>query len=247
LLVIVIIAFIAAVMDISLGMGFGTVMLPILILFGYQPLEVLPVLLLLQVTAGLLASVSNQINGNVDFTKIMRIKIVGIFVLSGVLGAVFGAWFANNIMASYLKLVIGLILIIAGIFFILRKAIFKNKVKSYVKIISASIIAAFSKAAAGVYGPIVTPGQIISGIKPKSAVAITIFSEAVISLAGFFSFFYLGAVNLELYAKLFIPLVLAAVFGSLFIKILPKGYIKKGIGFLIIVLGMIIIIRSFFN
>ena len=52
---IVIIAFFAEYIDSTLGMGYGTTLTPLLILFGFEPLQVVPAVLLSELVTGLLA------------------------------------------------------------------------------------------------------------------------------------------------------------------------------------------------
>ncbi|MDD5081165.1 MAG: hypothetical protein PHC58_04125, partial [Candidatus Omnitrophica bacterium] len=48
-------AFIFEYMDSTLGMGYGTTLTPVLLIMGYEPLQVVPVVLISELFSGLLA------------------------------------------------------------------------------------------------------------------------------------------------------------------------------------------------
>ena len=97
LLLLFILAFFAESIDIIMGMGFGTLVTPILIAFGYNPLVVLPIVLLLQAIAGLTAGFWHHFQENINLLHHEKIKIALLFVVVGIIGATAGAFFATNI------------------------------------------------------------------------------------------------------------------------------------------------------
>ena len=62
-----ILAFISEYLDSGLGMGYGTALVPILILLGYDPLSVVPAVLISQLCTDIAACVSHSYCANVDF------------------------------------------------------------------------------------------------------------------------------------------------------------------------------------
>ncbi|MBA3064617.1 sulfite exporter TauE/SafE family protein, partial [Candidatus Woesearchaeota archaeon] len=64
---IAIIAFFAEYIDSTLGMGYGTILTPLLLLFGFNPLQVVPAVLLSELITGLLAGFTHHKAGNVNF------------------------------------------------------------------------------------------------------------------------------------------------------------------------------------
>ena len=69
-----ILAFFCEYMDSTLGMGYGTTLTPVLLIMGYQPLQVVPVILISELITGLLAGAFHHKEGNVDFKpKIIQI------------------------------------------------------------------------------------------------------------------------------------------------------------------------------
>ena len=61
------IALSAEYMDSTIGMGYGTTLTPILLLFGYEPMQVVPAVLISELVTGLLAGFTHHSVGNVDF------------------------------------------------------------------------------------------------------------------------------------------------------------------------------------
>ena len=62
----VILAFICEYMDSTLGMGYGTTLTPLLLIMGYEPLQVVPVVLISELFSGLLAGVFHHKEGKKD-------------------------------------------------------------------------------------------------------------------------------------------------------------------------------------
>jgi uncharacterized membrane protein YfcA len=237
------IAFIAECIDIILGMGFGTIMTPLLIGLGYNPLVVLPIVLLLQAIAGMSAGVSHHMHENIDFFHKEKLKITSVFVLVGSVGAVGGAFVATHINLVYLEIIIGAFVILAGIALFFSRFIHKTKKVSYKRLCSFCVVAAFAKTMTGVYGPIVTPGQILSGIDEKEAVATTSMAEGITSLVGFLAFAYFVAVDWSLFLPLLIAILIAVPLSTYVVKIAPKHYLRRGVGTLVMTLGIILLVK----
>ena len=161
-IILFIIAFFAESVDIILGMGFGTIMTPVLIEVGYSPLVVLPIVLLLQAIAGFAAGISHHLNGNIDLLEKEKMRVASLFVIVGGIGAVAGAFVASHININYLEIIIGIVVVFAGVSLFARRYLHTGKI-SYPKLYTVGAFAAFAKTMTGVYGPIVTSGQIISG------------------------------------------------------------------------------------
>ncbi len=71
----ILIAFLAEYVDSSLGMGYGTTLTPLLILFGFDPLQIVPAVLLSELVTGILAGVFHHSVGNVNF-GLPKIKVI---------------------------------------------------------------------------------------------------------------------------------------------------------------------------
>jgi len=238
-----VLAFLAESIDIILGMGFGTIMTPLLIELSYNPLSVLPTILLLQAIAGITAGFSHHFQENINFLSREKAKIVALFVIFGGIGAVAGAFVATHINLTYLKLIIGVVVVVAGIALFATRFLHKSKL-SYNKLLAVGTLGAFAKTMTGVYGPIVTSGQIISGVNEKEAVAITVFTEGITSFIGFLAFMFFVKIEMSLFLPLLVAVLAAVPLSTYIVKISPKHYLRRGIGSLVIALGLILIIKT---
>ena len=60
---IALLAFVAEYVDSTLGMGYGTTLTPVLLAFGYEPMQVVPAVLLSELFTGLLAGLAHHSAG----------------------------------------------------------------------------------------------------------------------------------------------------------------------------------------
>jgi len=181
--------------DATLGMGYGTTLTPILLIMGYEPLAVIPALLVSQWLAGIAAGVSHQSAGNIDLTaKSIHLKVSMVLASCGIVGALAAVRIALSIDKDLLTLIIGGIVFLVGILiFATRGRRFRF---SWRKIIALGFVASFTKGlSAGGYGPIVTGGQILSGVGGKQAIGVTALSEGLTCLVATMAFLASGKVT----------------------------------------------------
>ena len=205
---IIIIAFFAEYIDATLGMGYGTTLTPVLLLSGFEPLQVVPAVLLSELITGLLAGFTHHSMGNVNFRpatmnlkKIyLAIKNLGLFesiklgiphnlkvalLISScsIIGTTVAVLIAINIPGFYLKLYIGLLVLTIGAVILLT--LNKNYGFSWKKITGLSLIASFNKGiSGGGYGPVVTGGQLLAGVEGKKVIGITSLAEGLTCIVG---------------------------------------------------------------
>jgi len=243
-----IICFLCELMDSSLGMGYGTTLTPILLAVGYEPLQIVPTILLSEFLSGLSASIFHHRAGNVDFTSknSRHRKIAVVLALGSVVGVIVGVNLAIEIPTFILKLTIGIIITTAGIIIL----IFLNHTFSYKKwkMVSIASIASFNKAlSGGGYGPLLTSGQILSGIKGKASVAITSFSESFTCLAAVILFMIRGHyISIELLIPVCAGALLSVPISANIVSNLNETYLKRAIAILTIGLGLFTIIKTIF-
>ncbi len=194
--------------DATLGMGYGTTLTPILLLMGYDPLEVIPALLVCQWLAGIAAGISHQSAGNIDLSsKSAHLKIAMLLAGCGIIGGLIAVRIAISIAPIVLTTVIGAVVLIVGIVIFVTRG--RRYHFSWNKIIFLGLIASFNKGlSAGGYGPIVTGGQILSGVGGKQAIGITALAEGLTCLVIVMGYLASGIVNDLSVAY---PLVIGAV------------------------------------
>jgi uncharacterized membrane protein YfcA len=188
----VILAFIAEYFAATLGMGYGTTLAPILIILGYDPLVLVPAILFSQFLAGFASAAFHHRFRNMNLAEHRDEKEAAvIFSVMGV-GGVLVAAFANiNLPASYVKAYIAITVMAMGVLMIAN--VRRESVYSRARLAVIGVFAAFNKGiSGGGYGPIATSGQIISGIRPRAAIAITALVEGVICALGITIYFVLS-------------------------------------------------------
>jgi hypothetical protein len=246
LAVCLVISFVAGLTDISLGMGYGFTVTPILLLLGFGPRVAVPSVLFSSFVGALTSSFFHHRLGNVDFG--LGGDSLRVSALIGGLGAVggsVGALIALGISTFHLSLYIGSLVTASGLF-VLASREFKPSF-SWSKIVAMSLLGAFNKGLSGSgFGPIVTTGGLLSGLDEKASVSIQSLSESPVSLVGFLTFVLSGAViEWALVFVLTIGVVLASPLAALVVQRLDKERLRTLIGLAAIAVGGTTLVRLF--
>ena len=266
---IVIVAFFSEYIDSTLGMGYGTTLTPLLLLFGFNPLQVVPAVLLSELITGLLAGFTHHKAGNVNFkpksTNIryimkrlkelgyvesfkrgipIHLKIALVLAACSIIGTIAAVFIAVNIPKLWLKLYIGLLVMVIGgvILFTLNK----NYKFSWKKILGLGFIASFNKGiSGGGYGPVVTGGQLLSGVSGKNAVGITSLAEGLTCAVGVTAYLLTKSIiDWRLAPYLILGAVLSVPFSALTVKKIKTRTLTVIIGIVTLILGAFTIIKT---
>jgi len=240
-------AFLCELIDSTLGMGYGTTLTPVLMLFGFGPLAIVPCVLLSELITGITAGLTHHRAGNVNFKRgSIHLKIAMVLAACSVLGATSAVFIAINIPKLWLKTYIGVIVLGMGILILLT--LNKNYRFSWKKITGIGLIAAFNKGmSGGGYGPVVTGGQILSGISGNNAVGITSLAEGLTCVVGVIVFIVSPeTINWGLAPSLIIGAILSVPFSTFIVKKLPTRTLKIAIGVLTLILGLVTLIKVFY-
>ena len=99
----------------------------------------------------------------------------------------------------------------------------------------------------GGYGPVVTGGQILSGVEGKSAVGITSLAEGLTCAVGIAAYILISKKELDLKLAPFIIVgaILSVPFSAKSVKVLTAKRLKLSIAVLTIILGVFSIIKTF--
>lgn len=238
------IAFISEYLDSGLGMGYGTVLAPILIILGYDPLRVVPAILISQLFTDVAACIFHHNLYNVDLrpgSKDFKAALI-LGVISSI-GAIIAVSIATKIPKRILALYIGLLVFLMGVLVLLT--VKRNLSFSWRKITAVSFLASFNKGiSGGGYGPLVMGGQILSGVNVKGAVGITAFAEAMTCLVGFASYVISGRVlDWRLIGMLILWATFAVPFAAFTVKIVHMEKLKGYVGFLMMLLGLLTVLK----
>jgi uncharacterized membrane protein YfcA len=184
----VLIAFGCEFVDSTLGMGYGTTLTPLLLIFRFdKALQIVPSVLFTELVTGLTAGFMHHRVGNVNFHKGSRDRTVAIVLaLCSIIGtviAVFLAVYLAGVSKNALTIYIGCLVIVIGI--VILGTLKRTFGFTWRKVVFLGTIASFNKGmSGGGYGPVVTGGQILSGVESKSAVGITSTAEGLTCLVG---------------------------------------------------------------
>ena len=267
---IIILAFFCEYMDSTLGMGYGTTLTPVLLLFGFTPMQIVPAVLLSELVSGLLAGFFHHREGNVnlkpataDIFKItnmlkplgyidtfkktvpLHLKVALLLAACSIIGTVVAVFVAVNIPKFWLKMYIGCLVLAMGIIMLI--CLNKEFTFSWGKITFLGTIASFNKGmSGGGYGPVVTGGQILSGVEGKSAVGITSLAEGLTCLVGVIAYILISTnpVDWKLAPWITAGAVLSVPLSAKSVKIISTKKLKFAIALLTIVLGIFTIVKT---
>ncbi len=249
-------AFVCEYVDSTIGMGYGTTLTPLLLLIGFQPLQIVPVVLFSEFITGTLAGVCHHRAGNVSFDfrrdeKIRRnrlqalgyiprsfdAKVTYLLIVLGILGALAAVFFSVNVPKELVKTYIGVMIFLIGLYIIVN--VKKTKVFRWRKFVLIAALSGFNKGiSGGGYGPLVTGGQVISGRAAKNSIGSTSLAEGLVCLAGFMTYVVMGK---GLYWNLALPLVIGAALSTplaaITVKRMPETKLKMIIGVITLFLG----------
>ncbi len=231
-------AFICELIDSSLGMMYGTILSPVLLIAGFDPLVVVPSILLSQGISGFIAALFHHRFRNVTFQlKSDDSKTVYVITGLGIIATIISVLIAVSIPKMLLKSYIGILVLTMGIILLLKSRFSF----SWKRIMLIGIISSFNKGlSGGGFGPIVTSGQMISGRKGKSSIGSTTLAEVPICLTGFLAYLATKAIS-DWHLALFLVLgaSTAAPFGAfLTSKFKSDKKLKVILGALTVLLGI---------
>jgi len=267
-LILFLLAFACEFIDASIGMGYGTILAPTLVILGFSPVDAVPAILLSQAFGGFTASFFHQQFNNVSYRdRSGNLKSVFIIVGFGIIASIIAVFIAISIPKTCIKTYIGLLVVFMGAVLLLNKTF----TFSFRKMVFIGIFSAFNKAlSGGGFGPVVTGGQIISGLRPRQAVGITTLSEAPICIVAFFLYIIMRVVKeieepiLQMPASKFFSMIfstqlfqwellIALLLGSIivapfaaFTTRLTGETLHKTVAILMLALGLLTLAKIFF-
>ena len=99
----------------------------------------------------------------------------------------------------------------------------------------------------GGYGPVVTGGQILSGVKGNNAVGITSMAEGLTCVVGVVVFVLSPElIDWKLAPSLIVGALCSVPFSTLIVKKLPTKALKISIGSLTLILGIVTLLKVFY-
>jgi hypothetical protein len=183
-------AVVMEMVDSGLGMMYGTLLSPILILLGYSPKVVVPAILISQAAGGIAGSFGHHSKKNSDFGGMTRdMKITLAIIAPGLAACLLGSWLGHIVPKVYMTCYIGVLVVAMGVL-CLRPVYYDF---SWKKMWAIGLLAGFNKAlSGGGFGPVTSTGKILGGLDPKVSVGTTTLAEVPICLVSFAAWTLLG-------------------------------------------------------
>lgn len=224
--------------DSALGMMFGTVLSPFLIIMNYSAKDVVPSILVSQAIGGFIASWRHQRHNNADFgSGTTDRRIAETIIWFGVFASLIGVSLSVSIPPLILKTYIGLLVTVIGLLILCGCSMTQTDGRIYL----LGFVSAFNKAlSGGGFGPLVAGGQLVFRDRcEKGAIGSTDFAEAPICLFSFLLWVCFKGVPP---AALCVPLCVGAAVGGFFgphwlSRIKNRGKLKKVLGMLVLLEG----------
>ncbi|HDH45261.1 MAG TPA: sulfite exporter TauE/SafE family protein [Thermococcus sp.] len=232
-------AFMAALIDTSLGMCYGTILAPILLMVGYSLEVVVPTILFSQLIV--------DIGGGLTHTKVRNftrrdLKVALLVAIPATIFVSFGVFLNINLPKIITKTYVGLIVTILGLLLLLGIKLRKTSNR----LVFISSIAGFNKGfMGGGFGPVVVSGQMVLNHDVRPSVAIGDIAEIPVCIAGLLAFAVLGNLSLlPIYLIVTVPALVASLIGPhITMKIGRKNHAEKVIGGTTITLGLITLLK----
>ncbi len=238
-IIVVVAAFFAAFIDTSLGLCYGTILTPFLLLAGYQPELAVPAVLLSQLVV--------DVGGSVMHTKVKNftskdVKSAVLVTIPATLFVPLGAFLNVTLPVNITKAYIGILVTVLGILIVAGIRVKKTSDR----IIFMSGIAGLNKGmVGGGFGPVVVSGQIALNSNIRPAIAIKHIAEVPVCIVGLLTFALFENLTFSpIFLIVCLPALIAAVIGPyMTIKVSQKRYAERMIGMITFLLGFATILK----
>lgn len=174
-------------MDASAGMGFGTALTPLLLVMGFDPKQIVPVVMIQQGVAGLVGAFLHKEYENVEWKFSPMSETVKLWLMIGVVGCAAVAFSITAVYAIFkvakvwINLYVVALLLGMALISIWQARASERPYKPW-RMLFFAALAGFNKGVGGGgYGPVTTVGGIISGVPVKSMLAVTAIAEGTVS------------------------------------------------------------------
>ena len=236
------VGFLAQLVDGALGMAYGVLTNTALLAIGLPPAQASALVHTAEIFTTGASAASHIYHRNVDWRMVTRLGV------TGVLGAILGAWVLTNIDVTAARRFVYGYLLIMGLYILwksVRIALIPRKLAGWTG--PLGFVAGFLDASGGGgWGPMTTSTLVGSGHAPRYAVGSVNTTEFFVTVTAATTFFAeLGASSLEHLIPLVLGGVLAAPFGGWVVKRVPARGLMTAVGVLTVILSIVQLIRAF--
>lgn len=240
-LILMAIGFVAQTIDGALGMAFGVISTTAMLAIGLPPAQASALVHTAEIFTTAASATSHVYNRNVDWRLVMRLGI------SGVLGAILGAWILSNFDSLAIRLFVSGYLFFIGLYILLRAAHRTPMRDAPAKWVPpVGFVAGFLDASGGGgWGPVSTSTLIGSGHAPRQTVGSVNTTEFFVTVAAATTFFVeLGLSPMQNLIPLVIGGLLAAPLGGFIVSRVPVRTLMIAVGVLILLTSSWQILRG---
>lgn len=238
LAILFILSFGSGIIDLSLGMGFGFTITPMMLLLGYTPMEAVPCVLFSSFIGGASSSIFNHRLNNVNFSWNSIATRIAVFTAGlGIIGSIAGVQISFNLPQRIVGLYIGVLVIASGVLVLASKNLISGF--SWLKMSVISLIGSINKGLTGSgFGPVITTGAMLSGIDEKASVSIQSLSESSVSLVGFLTYIALREpINYPALTVMSIGVLVASPIAARIVHRLEGNKMRIMVGILALIIG----------
>jgi uncharacterized membrane protein YfcA len=229
---VIVLALVFEFMDAAAGMGFGTALTPVLLVMGFDPLQIVPVVLIQQTVAGLVGAFLHREFQNVEWkfkplSETVRLCII--IASSGtvlVLLATIGIYAVMDLDPIWIKLYVALLLLMMGGISLVQSR--RERPYRPNLLIAFGAVAGFNKGVGGGgYGPVVTIGGLIAGVPVKSMLGVTALSEGVVCFIAVLAWLAMAATGISVDYVLLPSVMLASMVSAVLAPYLTRVFPEK--------------------
>jgi uncharacterized protein len=236
------VGFVAQLVDGALGMAYGVLTNTALLAIGLPPAHASALVHTTEIFTTSASAASHIYHRNVDWRMVARLGV------TGVLGAILGAWVLSNVEVNAARRFVYAYLLIMGFYILwksMRVASASRSPADWTSVLGFG--AGFLDATGGGgWGPMTTSTLVGSGHAPRYSVGSVNTAEFFVTVSAATTFFVeIGAVPLEQLIPLVLGGVLAAPFGGRLVKRVPARGLMTAVGVLIVTLSIVQLFRAF--
>jgi uncharacterized membrane protein YfcA len=233
---------VAQLVDGALGMAYGVLTNAALLTMGLPPAQASALVHTAEIFTTGASAASHIYHRNVDWRMVVRLGV------TGVLGAVLGAWVLSNLDITVARRLVYGYLLLMGLYILwksMRIALAARAPAGWTA--PLGFVSGFLDASGGGgWGPMTTSTLIGSGHAPRHTVGSVSTTEFFVTVAAATTFFIeLGASPLEHLIPLVLGGVVAAPFGGWAVKRVPARALMTAVGVLIVTLSVFQLLRTF--
>lgn len=284
--ILVALAFFCEYVDSSLGMGYGTLLAPLLVLLEFDLMAIVPAILLSEALTGVCAGAFHHRHGNVDWRHDVHARRT-LASLGGcsLVGAGLAVAFAINIPKDTVNLYIALMIVAIAAYLAMHArrpatvvppttAIESGGSGSHPpslvdgansgttdsddsspsspahpargRIVALGLVAAFNKGVSGGgYGPLLTGGQMLTGVPERTAVAVTSLAESGVCVLGFVLYVAArGTPDWTVTIPLCSGALLSVPLATWTVKELPVAFLRRAMVGAMLYLGLLMLAKT---